>query len=139
MAKKHLVRALKTIKHMEGDESPDGAHLDWSVPGTKSAVFLCSSERLEVLRSQRAVVVLDDSAPTAEIPADAPPAPAGVGATGELPEDFPWRDLLVRHGLNTVDAVADFPDLTVLDGIGPARAEAILEALAEMGVLEVEE
>ncbi|RKD96779.1 helix-hairpin-helix domain-containing protein [Marinifilum flexuosum] len=48
---------------------------------------------------------------------------------GELPLDFPSRDLLIENDLTTIEAVKAFGDLTEIEGIGPKKAEEILEAL----------
>lgn len=48
---------------------------------------------------------------------------------GELPLDFPMRDLLIENELSTIAEVKEFGDLTSIGGIGPAKATEIAEAL----------
>ena len=57
--------------------------------------------------------------------AQAAPAPVGDG----LPDDFPGRAQLVAAGLDTMSAVRAHEDLTQVEGIGPATAGKIQEAL----------
>lgn len=48
---------------------------------------------------------------------------------GELPLDFPMRDLLIENELSTLEEVRAFGDLTEISGIGKAKAAEIAEAL----------
>lgn len=52
---------------------------------------------------------------------------------GELPLDFPMRDLLIENELITIAEVREFEDLTTLTGIGEAKAADIAEALLKLG------
>jgi len=49
--------------------------------------------------------------------------------TGELPLDFPNREILIENNLDTIEKVKEFGDLTDINGIGPKSAANILEAL----------
>jgi hypothetical protein len=49
----------------------------------------------------------------------------------ELHEDFPGWLQLVEAGYYTIEAVREIDDLTAIDGIGPATATKIKEALSD--------
>ena len=55
----------------------------------------------------------------------------GTFADPKLPDDFPQRELLMSAGLDSVQAVAEFGDLTDIKGIGKAAAEKILDYLTK--------
>lgn len=55
-----------------------------------------------------------------------------VGASVELPDDFPGRDKLLRSGAETVADVMEMDDLQDVHGIGPVTARAIQEALDDL-------
>lgn len=50
---------------------------------------------------------------------------------GKLPEDFPGHAALEAAGITTYTQLRNAGDVTEIDGIGPATAEKIGEALAE--------
>jgi hypothetical protein len=107
---------------MEGDSPQVGK---WHVPGKPSAVFECTEERFLQLQEQNAVAVLNPSDDDEDVPSDRADKNA-------LPLDFPYRKHLVAAGLNTLDAVRSFPDLTQVPGVGEAYADRIIEALDEL-------
>jgi hypothetical protein len=49
--------------------------------------------------------------------------------TGDLPEDCPARDILVEAELTTVEDVLNHDDLTMLNGIGDAMKNKIIDFL----------
>lgn len=49
---------------------------------------------------------------------------------GPLPEDFPAREKLAEHDIKTYAQLRKAGDVTELEGIGPATAAKIAEALA---------
>lgn len=51
---------------------------------------------------------------------------------GELPLNFPMRDLLIENKLITIAEVREHEDLTTISGIGKAKATEITEALLEL-------
>ena len=57
--------------------------------------------------------------------------PEGLAPIGQaLPEDFPHREKLIESGFDTVEKVKGAEDLAgAVSGIGPAKLEAIKEAL----------
>lgn len=81
------------------------------------------------------------------LPASAAPATAPVNETeeskplrGPLPEDFPGHGALENAGLTTYAKVRKSLDaLEEVDGIGPATAEKIREAMNESNPDEEEE
>lgn len=91
------VRALQTIKR--------GSR--WHVPGTDSEIFDITPKDLEKIGY--AVEVLE------------PHGPAEVS----LPDDFPYRHVLMGLGIDTVEAVLKIDDLTSLKGIGKKSARDI--------------
>lgn len=90
------VRALQTIKR--------GSR--WHVPGTPTEIFEITSKDLEKIGY--AVEVLEQG-------------PVEV----ELPDDFPYRNVLIENGIKTVGALLRIDDLTELKGIGKKSAEII--------------
>ena len=52
--------------------------------------------------------------------------------TSDLPEDFPVRELLIENGLDTIEKVKAFEDLTTIEDIGPARATDVANALLDL-------
>lgn len=52
--------------------------------------------------------------------------------TSDLPEDFPMRELLIEHELETILKVKAFGDLTEIKGIGPATATEIANVLLDL-------
>ena len=50
---------------------------------------------------------------------------------GKLPEDFPGKTELAEAGINTYAQLRKHGDVTDVDGIGPATAAKIKEALGE--------
>lgn len=60
-------------------------------------------------------------------------------ATESLPGDIPGRDILIREGIESVDALAEIADLTKVKGIGKATAEQITEWLVANGHKEAAE
>lgn len=53
-------------------------------------------------------------------------------APGELPEDFPARDLLIESGIDTIAKVLQGEDLTKIKGIGNKTAEDIIAAASAL-------
>ncbi len=126
MATEYRVRALKTIRVAAEDEPKyPGIGRRWHVPGLPSAKFTCGEERYRNLRGQHAVAPLEHYEEDDEVETD--DAPEG------LPLDFPYRELLVGGGLNTLSDVREMPDLTEINGIGEASAKRIADELAELG------
>lgn len=62
--------------------------------------------------------------------ADGGAEPAGGAAGGDLPDDFPARELLTGAGFTTLDAVRSASDEALLEinGIGDKRLQEIREA-----------
>lgn len=58
---------------------------------------------------------------------------AGAPA-GPIPEGFPGAEALRSAGVTTVPELLSLDDVREVDGIGPARAEAIRERLREEGL-----
>jgi len=54
------------------------------------------------------------------------------GNPDALPEDFPVRELLIENGLDTIEKVKAFDDLTTIEDIGPARATDVANALLDL-------
>lgn len=55
----------------------------------------------------------------------------GQALRGRLPEDFPGHAALAAAGVDTYGKLRKVSDLTEIEGIGPATAEKIQEALGE--------
>jgi hypothetical protein len=54
----------------------------------------------------------------------------GIGrAPRPLPDDLPWREVLLEHGIRTMDELTALRDLTTIPFIGAARAAQIRTAL----------
>lgn len=130
--KRYRVRAMKSIRAMEGDEPEGVGYAKYFVPGRASAVFTCSKKRMEQLQDQGAIVVLGDPPKAEAKPSSSPSIPSDDAPSDAIPLDFPYRKNLVKAGLKTLSAVREFPDLTEIDGIGEAYAERIQDALDEL-------
>lgn len=57
-----------------------------------------------------------------------------TGGAAELPDDFPGAEALRASGVVTVPELLELDDVQAVDGIGPARAEAIRDRLREEGL-----
>jgi hypothetical protein len=54
----------------------------------------------------------------------------GIGrAPRPLPDDLPWREVLLTHGIRTMDELTALRDLTSVPYIGESRAAEITRAL----------
>ncbi|MFW6084876.1 MAG: hypothetical protein ACODAA_06655 [Gemmatimonadota bacterium] len=102
----------------EGEDAPVADLADLAAAVSFHAERIASiEERLEALESR------ENEAGGGDDGAGTPPE------GGTLPEDFPSRDELVEAGLDTLAKVRAADDLTVVNGIGPARAKEIAEQL----------
>ncbi|PSQ73227.1 MAG: 30S ribosomal protein S1 [Bacteroidetes bacterium QH_9_64_21] len=74
----------------------------------------------------------DDASDTAAEEDESSDEEAASDETPGLPEDFPRASRLESAGVDSVAELRDLDDLTELNGIGPAYAEEISEALDEL-------
>lgn len=130
--KRVRLRAMTTIRRQSSDESEKQAGISarWIIPGAGTAVFTTTRDRADHLIAKGYAVELGpDLRKTAT---KKPPPKDDAPQEQPLPRDFPYRTQLVAAGLTTVDAVATFPDLTEVSGIGEAYAERIKKRILEM-------
>lgn len=130
--KRVRLRAMETIRRQSVDQSEQttGIHARWIVPGAGSAVFTTTRERADsLIASGHAVELGPDMRKAAK---KKPPPKDDKPKEMALPLDFPYRTQLVAAGLKTTDAVATYPDLTQISGIGEAYAERIKKALIDL-------
>jgi small subunit ribosomal protein S1 len=74
----------------------------------------------------------DDASDTAAEEDESSDEEAASDETPGLPEDFPRASRLESAGVDSIAELRDLDDLTELNGIGPAYAEEISEALDEL-------
>jgi len=46
----------------------------------------------------------------------------------DLPKDFPFRSVMIRNGLNSIQLIKEYGDLTTIPGIGKKSAKSIINA-----------
>ncbi len=133
MAKDRVtLRAMQTIRRTSDDESKrtTGINQKWIIPGAGTAVFTTTRERADALIAAGHAVEIGADVRSVKRPVAPPKDDAPTEQA--LPMDFPYRQQLVTAGLQTVEAVATFPDLTEISGIGEAYAKRIVEHLQKM-------
>lgn len=88
-------------------------------------------EKAKIWIEKKLCKIADETDLKIDHPEDLLPPPPQL-ENGELPLDFPSRDLLIENGLQTLQEVREFGDYVTINGIGEKIAIAIEQYLLEL-------